>query len=64
MNGLAEQTGKAVESLWWGPYPTFQGKLELTLLLPPCLGLVEIKLKITEDRFEGKHVGSAESILP
>lgn len=58
MNGLREQTGKAVESLWWGPYPTFQGKLELTLLAP-CLGLVEIKLKITERTdLVSKHVGS------
>jgi len=24
-NGLAEQTGKAVESLWWGPNSHFSG---------------------------------------
>lgn len=47
-----------------GQIPTFQGKAELTLLLPSCLGLVEIKLEITEDRFEGKHVGAVESIRP
>lgn len=24
-NGLEEQMGKAVESLWWGPNPHFSG---------------------------------------